>query len=343
MNGSAAAGNSVEASAGDHVHPSDTSKLDASSLGQPNGPAALDAQGHFDGLAFVFSTAQTLTQSGMPIRPYASPDTSHAYIDGGDYTSEYSGMPATIYQQKQDGVIWTVTCQTATYDSGNNRTVLTADPGSFGTSGYVSATPGSAFVCGSFNTVSGICAYAEGLCNVSSGNYAHAEGRETTASGLCSHAEGHGTTASGNYSHAEGYASTASGNFSHAEGYQTTASGHSAHAEGNITHAVGNYSTLQATRAWPRDTIHEQRATRRPPREITRMPRAMGPLPPPRAPMPRAATPRPRELNAHAEGYYTEAAALGSRAIGIYSLAAKQFQVGPLVRKVRGQRRRPAD
>lgn len=327
MNGLAAAGNSVEASAGDHIHPSDTLKLDVSTLGQPNGPAALDAQGHFAGLAFVFSTANTLTLTGTPVRPYTSPDTEHAYIAGGDYTSEYPSLPTTIYQRKEDGVCWLVSCQSATYDSGNNRTVLTADPGSFGTDGYVSGNPDSAMVCGAFNTVSGAGAYAEGLLNVASGDRSHAEGRRTLASGICSHAEGQETIASGSYSHAEGYASTASGHFTHAEGYQTTASGRWSHTEGFATtasayysHAMGHtsvasgnyaraegYSTV-ASGSYSHAEGYGNTASGTSAHAEGRNTMASG-------------------INSHAEGYYTIASGVGSYTIGFYSTAAKQFQL----------------
>lgn len=326
MNGSAAAGTSPEASAGDHVHPSDTSKLNASLLGQPNGPAALDAQGNFAGLAFVFGSAHTLTPTGTPIRAYTSPDTSHAYIAGGDYTSEYTGMPATIYQRKQDGVIWTVACQSATYDSENNRTVLTADPGSFGTSGYVSANPASVTICGAFNTVSGAGAYAEGLCNTSSGTRSHAEGRQTTASGICAHAEGHGSIASGNYSHAEGYATNALGHFSHAEGFQTTASGQYSHAEGYATTASASYShamghTSLASGNYARAEGYSAVASGDYSHAEGYGNTASGA----RSHAEGSST-TASGTNAHSEGYYTTASAMGSNALGYYSTAAKQFQ-----------------
>ena len=93
MNATAAPGGKPEASAADHVHPSDTSKIDIAALGQPGGPAMLDSHGNFAGLAFVFGSANFVAPAGFPTRPYTSPDTQSAYIAGGDYTAEYPDPP----------------------------------------------------------------------------------------------------------------------------------------------------------------------------------------------------------------------------------------------------------
>ena len=257
MNATAAPGDSLDASAGNHVHPRDTSKIDRSALGQPGGPAMLDAEGHFAGLSFVFGSANFATVAGYPVRPYTSPDGEHAHLAGGDYTAEYprvTGEP--IWQVDQDNVVGVGTFQSATYDRENNVTVVRCAPGDFGTSGYASANPGATFICGAFNAVSGIAAYAEGMGNESSGlashaegagnvasqDQAHAEGAQTVASGNQAHAEGNVVVASGITSHAEGYATVASGNFSHAEGDGTVASGNDSHAEGQTTTALAKAS-----------------------------------------------------------------------------------------------------
>ena len=254
MNATAAPGESREASAADHVHPSDTSKIDIAALGQPGGPAMLDSHGNFAGLAFVFGSANFIAPAGFPTRPYTSPDTQkRAYIAGGDYTAEYPDPPGTkIWEIDQDGTAGNPSTESVTYDAPSNTTIVTCDcPGSFGTSGYVSSNPGSVFACGAFNTVSGLAAYAEGLGNTSSGLVSHAEGFWVMASGDAAHAEGTFAAASGDNSHAEGYLAGAVGFSSHAEGSFVTAGGDNSHAEGVSAQAagIGSHAEGSATQA----------------------------------------------------------------------------------------------
>ena len=153
MNGSAAPGGKLEASAADHVHPGDTSKIDAAALGQPGGPAMLDSQGNFAGTAFAFGGDNS-----------ASADFSHAE---GDFTQ------ANGYGSHAEGE-WTQANGDGSHAEGES-----AQAGGYG-----------AHAEGLVTNAGGDGAHAEGTETQAEGYASHAEGDSTRALGNGSHAEG---------------------------------------------------------------------------------------------------------------------------------------------------------
>ena len=128
MDGAASTGSELAFARGDHVHPSDTSKVDTSVIGQANGICPLDANSKVDSSylpsyvddvieAYARSGQTALSQNwlatGSATGTVITPETGKIYVlmaDSGDYTANtqfrWSG---TTYVKLADGGVSSIT------------------------------------------------------------------------------------------------------------------------------------------------------------------------------------------------------------------------------------------
>ena len=210
MDGTASYGNISTYAAGNHRHPTDTSRQGQLVAQQVGGGKVRTV------VAQILNNG-SLTSVELATKDFV-PDGSQYVLKAGDTMTGGLTVPDLTVGSRADGS-----------DVGENSVAEGVGNTASGIASHAE---------GGYATASGNASHAEGASTTASGNSSHAEGEGTKAIGGASHVEGSRATASGFVSHAEGDRTIAQNRAEHAQGLFNVSHTGDTDAEKTI-HSIG--------------------------------------------------------------------------------------------------------